>query len=91
MYWLLVLLVPGKTTTLYSSLHYLSSPRTNIITLEDPIEMVHEKFNQNSNATKDQLTFASALRTVLRQDPDVIMVGEIRDEETTGGMLYKLP
>ena len=77
----------GKTTTLYSSLHFLSSPRTNIITLEDPIEMVHEKFNQIPMQPKINLTFASALRTVLRQDPDVIMVGEIRDEETAQNVI----
>ena len=72
----------GKTTTLYSSLHHLSTPRINIISLEDPIEMVHEKFNQIAMQPKIGLTFASALRTVLRQDPDVVMVGEIRDTDT---------
>ena len=72
----------GKTTTLYSSLHYLASPRVNILTLEDPIEMVQEKFNQIAMQPRIGLTFGSALRTVLRQDPDVVMVGEIRDEET---------
>ena len=72
----------GKTTTLYSSLNYLSSPRQNIITLEDPIEMVHEQFNQIAIQPKIGLTFGNALRTVLRQDPDVVMVGEIRDAET---------
>jgi general secretion pathway protein E len=72
----------GKTTTLYSSLHFLASPRSNIISLEDPIEMVHEKFNQIAIQPKIDLTFANALRTVLRQDPDVVMVGEIRDEDT---------
>jgi general secretion pathway protein E len=77
----------GKTTTLYSSLHYLSSPRVNIISLEDPIEMVHEKFNQIAMQPKIGLTFGSALRTVLRQDPDVVMVGEIRDEETAQNVL----
>ena len=72
----------GKTTTLYSSLHFLASPRCNIISLEDPIEMVHEKFNQIAIQPKIDLTFANALRTVLRQDPDIVMVGEIRDEDT---------
>jgi general secretion pathway protein E len=72
----------GKTTTLYSSLHHLASPRVNIISLEDPVEMVHEKFNQIAMQPKIGLDFASALRTVLRQDPDVVMVGEIRDADT---------
>jgi general secretion pathway protein E len=73
----------GKTTTLYSSLKYLHSPRVNIVTLEDPIEMVHEEFNQITIQPKIGLTFGSALRNVLRQDPDVIMVGEVRDQETS--------
>jgi general secretion pathway protein E len=72
----------GKTTTLYSSLNYLSSPHLNIVTLEDPIEMVHEQFNQIAIQPKIGLTFGNTLRTVLRQDPDIVMVGEIRDEET---------
>jgi general secretion pathway protein E len=72
----------GKTTTLYSSLHFIASPRTNIITLEDPIEMVHEEFNQIAMQPKIGLTFDTALKTVLRQDPDAVMVGEIRDEQT---------
>ena len=72
----------GKTTTLYSALHHLNSPRVNIVTLEDPIEMVHESFNQIAMQPKVGLTFGSALKTVLRQDPDVVMVGEIRDPET---------
>ena len=72
----------GKTTTLYSTLHHVSSPRVNIITLEDPIEMVHESFNQIAMQPKIGLTFGSTLKNVLRQDPDVIMVGEIRDKET---------
>ena len=54
----------------------------NIVTLEDPIEMVHEDLNQIAMQPKNGLTFGSALRNVLRQDPDVVMVGEIRDEET---------
>ena len=77
----------GKTTTLYSSLHHLASPRINIISLEDPIEMVHEKFNQIAMQPKIGLNFASALRTVLRQDPDVVMVGEIRDAETAQNVI----
>jgi general secretion pathway protein E len=72
----------GKTTTLYSSLHAIHSPRINIITLEDPIENVHEAFNQIAMQPKIGVTFGSALKNVLRQDPDVVMVGEIRDEET---------
>lgn len=72
----------GKTTTLYSSLHHLHSPRVNIVTLEDPIENVHEAFNQIAMQPKIGLTFGSALKTVLRQDPDIVMVGEIRDKET---------
>src|SRR4030095_1476138 len=72
----------GKTTTLYSVLKYLSKPEVNIITIEDPIEMVHEDFNQVAVRPQIEITFASALRTVLRQDPDIIMVGEIRDTET---------
>ncbi len=72
----------GKTTTLYSTLHHISSPRLNICTIEDPIEMVHEQFNQMAINTKVGFDYAAALRTVLRQDPDVVMVGEIRDPET---------
>jgi general secretion pathway protein E len=72
----------GKTVTLYSALKSLASPEINITTIEDPIEMVHEEFNQTSVQNKIGITFASALRTILRQDPDIIMVGEIRDAET---------
>ena len=72
----------GKTVTLYSALKHLSTPEMNITTIEDPIEMVNEDFNQTSVQPKIGITFASALRTILRQDPDVIMVGEIRDGET---------
>jgi general secretion pathway protein E len=72
----------GKTTTLYSALKFLAKPEVNIITIEDPIEMVHEEFNQVAVKPAIDVTFANALRTVLRQDPDVIMVGEIRDAET---------
>jgi general secretion pathway protein E len=71
----------GKTTTLYSVLKHLSKPEVNIITIEDPIEMVFEDFNQVAVRPQIEVTFASALRTVLRQDPDIIMVGEIRDTE----------
>ena len=72
----------GKTTTLYSVLKHLSSPEVNIVTIEDPIEMVFEDFNQVAVRPQIDITFGSALRTVLRQDPDIIMVGEIRDTET---------
>ena len=72
----------GKTVTLYSALKSLASPEINITTIEDPIEMVWDDFNQTSVQTKIAITFPSALRTILRQDPDIIMVGEIRDEET---------
>jgi general secretion pathway protein E len=72
----------GKTVTLYSALKSLSSPEINITTIEDPIEMVWDDFNQTSVQNKIGITFASALRTILRQDPDIIMVGEIRDQET---------
>ena len=72
----------GKTTTLYSSLRHLSKPEVNIVTIEDPVEMVIEDFNQVSVRPQIDVTFANALRTVLRQDPDIVMVGEIRDAET---------
>ena len=72
----------GKTVTLYSALKSLASPEINITTIEDPIEMVSEDFNQTAVQVKVGITFASALRTILRQDPDIIMVGEIRDHET---------
>ena len=72
----------GKTTTLYSTLQFLHSPGVNIVTIEDPIEMVREEFNQVAVHKRIGLTFGQALRTILRQDPDIVMVGEIRDEET---------
>ncbi len=72
----------GKTTTLYSSLRALSSPEVNIITVEDPIEMVMEEFNQIGVQNAIGVGFDSILRNILRQDPDVIMIGEIRDRET---------
>ncbi len=72
----------GKTTTLYSTLHHVASPRINICTLEDPIEMVNEAFNQMAMQPKIGFTFGTALKNVLRQDPDIIMVGEIRDPDT---------
>jgi general secretion pathway protein E len=72
----------GKTTTLYSSLQRLARPEVNITTIEEPIEMVHEPFNQIGIFEQSGVTFAGALRSILRQDPDIIMVGEIRDGET---------
>ncbi|MEW6108828.1 MAG: GspE/PulE family protein [Nitrospirota bacterium] len=72
----------GKTTTLYSALKTLSNPEVNLTTIEDPIEMIYEEFNQTSIQPQIGVTFASSLRTILRQDPDIIMVGEIRDFET---------
>ncbi|MBZ4416952.1 Flp pilus assembly complex ATPase component TadA [Myxococcus sp. RHST-1-4] len=72
----------GKTTTLYSALKALAGPDVNVTTIEDPIEMVWDAFNQVQVQPKVGLDFAGALRHILRQDPDVIMVGEIRDAET---------
>ncbi|MEM7480878.1 MAG: ATPase, T2SS/T4P/T4SS family [Acidobacteriota bacterium] len=72
----------GKTTTLYSALSQIGNSEINITTIEDPIEMVHEAFNQTAVQPKAGVTFSAALRHILRQDPDVIMVGEIRDPET---------
>ena len=72
----------GKTTTLYSTLKILATERVNVCTVEDPIEMVEPSFNQMQAQHNIDLTFASGLRALLRQDPDIIMVGEIRDLET---------
>lgn len=72
----------GKSTTLYSTLRYLSTPEINITTVEDPIEMVHEDFNQIAVQPVLGITFGSILRNILRQDPDIIMIGEMRDLET---------
>ncbi len=72
----------GKSTTLYSSLRMMSSPEVNITTIEDPIEMIHEEFNQIAVQPAIDVTFGAVLRNILRQDPDIIMVGEIRDLET---------
>jgi type IV pilus assembly protein PilB len=72
----------GKTTTLYSLLKFIDSPEKNIITVEDPVEYQLEGINQVTARQDIGLTFASALRSILRQDPNVIMVGEIRDYET---------
>ncbi|MCK4905290.1 Flp pilus assembly complex ATPase component TadA [bacterium] len=72
----------GKSTTLYGALNYINSPEKNIITVEDPVEYELRGINQIQVRSHIGLTFASCLRTILRQDPDVIMVGEIRDKET---------
>ena len=72
----------GKTTTLYSTLKYLARPEINVCTVEDPIEMVAPELNQMQVQTNIGLSFAHGVRTLLRQDPDIIMVGEIRDLET---------
>ncbi len=72
----------GKSTTLYSTLNKIHKPTINITTVEEPIEMVHEKFNQIAVQHKIGITFGSILRNILRQDPDVIMIGEMRDLET---------
>ena len=72
----------GKTTTLYSSLKQLATPEVNVCTVEDPMEMVEPSFNQMQVQQNIDLTFANGLRSLLRQDPDIIMVGEIRDLET---------
>jgi general secretion pathway protein E len=72
----------GKTTTLYSSLKQLATEEVNVCTIEDPIEMVEPSFNQMQVQTNIDLNFADGVRALLRQDPDIIMVGEIRDLET---------
>jgi general secretion pathway protein E len=72
----------GKTTTLYTSLKHLSTPEVNVCTVEDPIELVEPSFNQMQVQQNIGLDFASGVKTLLRQDPDIIMVGEIRDHET---------
>jgi general secretion pathway protein E len=72
----------GKTTTLYSTLKQLATPEVNVCTVEDPIEMVEPSFNQMQVQHNIGLNFADGVRTLLRQDPDIIMVGEIRDVET---------
>lgn len=72
----------GKTTTLYACLHILNSPDVNILTIEDPVEIQMPGLNQSQVHPDINYTFAYGLRTALRQDPDIIMVGEIRDRET---------
>ncbi|MCZ7563939.1 MAG: GspE/PulE family protein [Burkholderiales bacterium] len=72
----------GKTTTLYSTLKSLATPEVNVCTIEDPIEMIEPAFNQMQVQSAIDLSFAEGVRALMRQDPDIIMVGEIRDLET---------
>ena len=72
----------GKSTTLYSFLKEVNTASVNIVTVEDPVEYIMPGINQTQVNTKANLTFATALRSILRQDPDIIMIGEMRDEET---------
>jgi len=72
----------GKTTTLYSMLEILNTPAVNISTIEDPVEYLMPRINQTQVNPKIGLTFSSGLRSLVRQDPDIVMVGEIRDNET---------
>ena len=72
----------GKSTTLYSALKEISTPEINLVTVEDPVEMVYEEFNQIAVQPLIDITFSTILRNILRQDPDVIMIGEIRDLDT---------
>ena len=72
----------GKTTTLYAILHILNTPLVNITTIEDPVEYEFPRVNQTQVNTKSGITFANGLRALLRQNPDIIMVGEIRDNDT---------
>jgi general secretion pathway protein E len=72
----------GKTTTLYTTLKQLATPEVNVCTIEDPIEMIDPRLNQMQVQADIDVTFASGVRSLMRQDPDIIMVGEIRDHET---------
>lgn len=72
----------GKTTTLYAALGELAKPNVNVITVEDPVEKAIDGINQVQVNTKAGMTFAAALRSILRQDPDIVMIGEMRDAET---------
>jgi general secretion pathway protein E len=72
----------GKTTTLYTTLKQIATPEVNVCTIEDPIEMVDQRLNQMQVQADIDLTFAAGVRALMRQDPDIIMVGEIRDLET---------
>ncbi len=72
----------GKSTTLYSTLKCIASPEKNIVTVEDPVEMVYDEFNQIAVQPLIDVTFSTILRNILRQDPDILMIGEIRDLDT---------
>ncbi|HAJ98062.1 MAG TPA: type II secretion system protein GspE, partial [Ruminococcus sp.] len=72
----------GKTTTLYAALGELAKPNVNVITVEDPVEKAIDGINQVQVNAKAGMTFAAALRSILRQDPDIVMIGEMRDSET---------
>lgn len=72
----------GKSTTLYSTLKKMATPEKNVVTVEDPVEMVYEEFNQIAVQPLIDVNFSTILRNILRQDPDIIMIGEIRDLET---------
>src|SRR5690606_6961480 len=72
----------GKTTTLYSILEMLNRPEVNIVTVEDPVEYRIPRIRQVELNARAGMTFASSLRSILRQDPDIAMIGEIRDTET---------
>jgi type IV pilus assembly protein PilB len=72
----------GKTTTLYAALGELAKPNVNVVTVEDPVEKDIEGINQCQVNAKAGMTFAAALRSILRQDPDIVMIGEMRDQET---------
>jgi type IV pilus assembly protein PilB len=72
----------GKSTTLYTTLHAVAKPEINVITVEDPVEYRMKGINQVQVNPKAGLTFATALRSILRSDPDVVLLGEIRDQET---------
>ena len=73
----------GKTTTLYAALGELAQPNVNVITVEDPVEKAIEGINQCQVNAKAGMTFSAALRSILRQDPDIVMIGEMRDQETS--------
>ena len=81
----------GKTTTLYSILNKLNRPEVNIVTLEDPIEYNMRNVNQIQVNPAADITFANGLRAILRQDPNIIMVGEIRDNETAEIAVHSAP
>jgi len=78
----------GKSTTLYSALNYINKPEVNIVTLEDPVEYDIQGINQSQAKPDIGYNFADGLRSILRQDPDVVMVGEIRDKETAGMAIH---